>query len=178
MKLRRLVFSAIIGMAAVYVAYPYVTLYRLASAVSNGDSDLLATLVSWDSVRDGVKEDICDAVTDMPAAEAANGGTLPPFGYSFVRGVAGSVVDANISPEALVSAARSPRIVKADDNGEMHLTWAFFHSPREFIVVVGMPGPAGPDNDLRVQMEFRHGGWMVTRAWLPASLLLAANSRT
>jgi hypothetical protein len=174
MSFRRLVLSAALSLAMVYIAYPYFTLYRLANAVSDGDSKALSRMISWDQVRDGVKEDICDAVTEVPAAEVAREGTLPPFGYSFVRGVAANAVDTNISPEALVSAAHSPQ---AAVNDGMSLNWAFFDSPRRFSVAIGT-GPAHPDGELRLQMDFRYGKWVVTRAWLPASMLMAANRRT
>ena len=177
MTLRRLVFFAVVGTAAIYAAYPYVTLFRLANAVSQGDSRTLSTLVSWEAVRDGVKEDICDAVTEMPAEQATKEGTLPPFGYSFVRGVAANAVDANITPEALVSAIHPSRPL-ADRPSGMRLNWAFFDSPGRFDVAVAMSGLAGADNELRVQMELKHGRWMVTRAWLPSAMLMAANSRT
>lgn len=184
MSFRRLVFSAIVSLAMVYAAYPYFALYRLVNAVSAGDAEALSTLVAWHAVREGVKEDICDAALDMPAAEAGNSAALRPFGYSFVRGIAANVVEANITPEALVSAARSspaepsvhaePAVV---GNG-MKLNWAFFNSPRQFSVAFGMPGQTGPDSELRIQMELRRATWVVTRAWLPSALLLAANTRT
>ena len=177
MTLRRWVFSAVLGAATVYVAYPYVTLYRLANAVSTGDAATLSSLVAWESVREGVKEDICDAVTEVSAEDASREGALRPFGYSFVRGVAGNLVDANITPEALVSATRSPQVA-TDPQPHMRLNWAFFDGPKRFDVAVGMPGETGPDSELRVQMAFQHGKWMVTRAWLTSRLLMAANSRT
>jgi hypothetical protein len=177
MTVRRWVFSTVALTAAMYVAYPYVTLYRLANAVAAGDSQSLATLVSWDAVRDGVKEDICDAVTEIPAATATKEGTLPPFGYSFVRGVAANAVDANITPEAIASPTKSPFTAAAEATG-MHLNWAFFDGWRQFDVAVGMPGPISPDNELRLQMNFKYGRWVVTRAWLPTNMLMGANSRT
>ncbi len=178
MRFKRQIFSAVLMVAMVYIAYPFLTLYRLASAISDGNAEVLSTLVSWDSVREGVKEDICDAMTDIPAGDAAKETALRPFGYSFVRGVAANVVDANISPEALASAARSPQAAAISSGTGMTLNWAFFDSPRQFSVAIGMPGQPGPENELRLQMELRHGKWVVTRAWLPNSMLMAANSRT
>ena len=178
MSFRRLVFSATVSLAMVYAAYPYFALYRLVNAVSAGDAEALSTLVAWHAVREGVKEDICDAALDMPAAEAGNSAALRPFGYSFVRGIAANVVEANITPEALVSAARSSPAEPSVVSNGMKLNWAFFNSPRQFSVAFGMPGQTGPDSELRIQMELRRATWVVTRAWLPAALLLAANTRT
>lgn len=176
MSFRRLVFSTSLFLVLAYAAYPYVTLYRLAHAVSDGDADALSQLVSWDLVRDGVKEDICDAVIEAPSDHITRGGGLPPFGYSFVRGVAANAVDANISPEALAAASRLPPAVAS---GGMSLNWAFFDSPRRFTASFGTAsGSAEPANELRLQLDFRRGKWVVTRAWLPAPMLMAANTRT
>ena len=62
-------------------------------------------MVDWGSVREGIKEDICDLVIDQPPQDQADG-KLPPFGAGFVRGIATNVVDRQVTPEALVAAVR------------------------------------------------------------------------
>ena len=64
-------------------------------------------MVDWYSVREGIKEDICDLVIDQPQ-QAQDGGQLPPFGAGFVRGIATNVIDKQVTPEALVAAAQQP----------------------------------------------------------------------
>src|SRR5947209_18792171 len=97
-----------LGVLAVgYVAYPYVTLLRLGDPIRRGDATPLEALVEWDQVREGIKEDICDNVLTSPpptqqTAEDHQSGSLPPFGFSFVRGIAGNVIDKNVTPTALV----------------------------------------------------------------------------
>lgn len=165
-------------LAAGFFAYPYVTLYRLGMALNAGDAALLAHLVDWDSVRDGIKEDICDAVTEVPATTVAQNNILPPFGFSFVRGVAGNLIDANVNPDNLVSASHLAGPALRPEREMLGLRWAFFDSPSSFTVAYHAPGQQAGEPDLRLQLEFRHFEWKVIRAWLPPSLLVAANSRT
>ncbi len=108
--MRKKALMALGVLAAGYVAYPYVTLLRLGDAIRRGDATPLEALVEWDQVREGIKEDICDNVLPAPpvqqTAEDHQSGSLPPFGFSFVRGIAGNVIDKNVTPTALVSAAQ------------------------------------------------------------------------
>ncbi len=97
-----------VGLA--YCIYPYVALYRLGQAIRNGDASTLETMVDWNSVREGIKEDICDLVIDQPQ-QAQSDGQLPPFGAGFVRGIATNVVDKQVTAEALVAAAQQPDAV-------------------------------------------------------------------
>ena len=178
MRFRRWFLAVLPVLAVGYIAYPYVTLYRLAHAVADGDSRALSGLVAWETVRDGVKEDICDAVMDLPEAGGPRETKLRPFGYSFVRGVAANVIDANITPEAIASVANSSNSAVFHSQDGMKLTWAFFESPRRFGVAFGTRMAAGPESELRIRMELRRGTWVVTRVWLPVPMLMVANSRT
>ena len=49
-----------------YGLYPYVALYELGQAIRQGDAVRLETMVDWASVREGIKEDICDQVVEQP----------------------------------------------------------------------------------------------------------------
>ena len=97
--------AVILGLGLGYVAYPYVTLYRLGVAVRGADAATLHRLVDWPAVREGIKEDICDYVVDDPQDRQASS-QLPAFGASFVRGITANAVDQNVTPEALVDAVR------------------------------------------------------------------------
>ena len=157
-----------------YGVYPYVTLYRLGQAIRSGDAARLETMVDWTSVREGIKEDICDLVIDQPPQEQADG-KLPPFGAGFVRGIATNVVDRQVTPEALVAAAQGPDAIEATRGAAVQVSWAFFASPSAFVVDLHTPGQATP---IRLQMDLRSGTWHVTRVWLPPELLGQANART
>jgi len=131
-------------------------------------------MVTWDSVREGIKEDICDRVVDQPA-QAKTGGQLPPFGACFVRGIATNVIDKQVTPEALAKAARGPETKQVPTGADVQVSWAFFASPSTFVVDLNAPGQSSP---IRLKMDLREGAWHVTRVWLPPDLLSQANART
>jgi hypothetical protein len=143
---------AVLGIS--YAAYPYLTLYRLGQAIRAGDARTLQGLVDWPSVREGIKEDICDLVIDAPA-DAKGGSQLPPFGASFVRGIAASEIDQAVTPEALVAAVQAPALPKAapQRGADVAVDWAFFASPTVFDVNLRVPGQAQP---VRLELELHH----------------------
>lgn len=190
--------------AAVYVLLPYVVLFQLGQAVRHGDAATLGRLVAWDDVREGLKEDVCDEMLDAPApntladnavaghavtvaqgvgTSAPADGGLKPFGFSFVRGVAGNMIDTNVTPDGLVSAAHRAGLDRPDTGGRdlvaedaPHIVWAFFDGPTAFSVWL-QPHDAsiGP---IHIRLEMHDFQWQVVRAWLPRSLLARANERT
>ena len=161
-----LLLMAMVGLG--YGLYPYIALYRIETAIRLGDPVLLAKLIDWPAVREGIKEDICDRVLDEPA-EASARHELRPFGASFVRGVAGNVVDRAISVENLVAATRPSAADQASPpRDHAQINWAFFNSPMGFLVDVTTPGVSAP---IRVQMELRGLSWIVRRVSLPPALL-------
>ena len=161
-----------------FLIYPYVTLYRIGAALGEGNARVLAQLIDWDAVRDGIKEDICDAVTETPTRMIAANNTLPPFGFSFVREIAGNAIDANVSPGSLVAAIQATRPAFGTEQEMLGLRYAFFDGPRRFTVLYHTAGQHPGEPDLRLQLELRHFTWKVTRAWLSPNLLMAANTHS
>jgi len=168
------VVGACLAIVLAYGVYPYVTLYRLGQAIRHGDASALQSLVNWGSVREGIKEDICDMVIAEPP-EAKTGSALPPFGAGFVRGIATNVVDKQVTPEALVAAVRQPEAKQETSGDAVQVTWAFFAGPSTFVVDLSTPGQSDP---IRLQMDLRDGSWHVTRVWLPPEMLGHTNART
>lgn len=171
---RKPLIGALLAVAVTYGIYPYVALYRLGQAIRSGDAVKLEKMVDWPSVREGIKEDICDQVADEPQ-QAQDGGKLPAFGTGFMRGVATNVVDKRVTPEALVAAAQNERASDPAPEAAVQVDWAFFASPSVFLVDMTAPGQTTP---IRLQMDLRNGNWEVTRVWLPPELLGRANART
>jgi Protein of unknown function (DUF2939) len=176
MRARWPLLATVLSVGVVYVAFPYVTLYRLGSAIQGADAATLESLVDWPAVREGIKEDVCDLGAD-DAGPAKSGAELPPFGASFMRGITSSSIDKAVTPQALLAAATStvpanppPRPRGAD----VHVNWAFFDSPTTFLVSLQARGQSEP---IRLEMDLRKGEWQVMRVWLPAELL-TPGSRT
>jgi len=171
---RKPLIGLLLAVGLTYGVYPYLTLYRLGQAIRSGDAVSLQAMVDWTSVREAIKEDICDLVIDQPPQEQADG-KLPPFGAGFVRGIATNVVDRQVTPEALVAAAQLPDAPEVTRGAAVQVRWAFFAGPAAFVVDLRTPGQAMP---IRLQMDLRGGTWHVTRVWLPPDLLGQANART
>jgi Protein of unknown function (DUF2939) len=168
------ILAALLAVGVAYAAYPYVTLYRLGHAIHSGDATTLQALVDWPAVREGIKEDICDHVADDPD-ETAHDGKLPAFGASFVRGIAANHVDQQVTAEGLVGMTQHRTGEVVTHGAAVHVNWAFFHDPTDFIVSLDTPGQNGP---IRLRMSLQDATWQVTRIWLPPAMLEEANART
>src|ERR1700677_2010362 len=167
MRARWPLLAIVLSTAVAYVAYPYVTLYRLGSAIQTADAATLGSLVDWPAVREGIKEDVCDLVTDTPPTVQKAAGELPPFGASFMRGITDSAIDPAVTPEALL-AATLPANRPAQRGADVHVIWAFFDSPTTFTVSLQAPGQSEP---VKLEMDLKDGEWQVQRVWLPTELL-------
>jgi hypothetical protein len=170
------VLAMVLSVGVAYVAYPYITLYRLGEAIRGADAATLETLVDWPSVREGIKEDICDLVVDD--GETQRGAKLPPFGASFMRGIASSTIDQKVTPQAIAAASVAfpdTKQAAAKPKTDIHVDWAFFDSPTQFTVSLREQSLGEP---IRLEMKLREGEWQVRRVWLPPELLTNAPART
>lgn len=175
MRLKWPMLATLLTVGIAYAAYPYVTLYRLGIAIRSADAETLEALVDWPSVREGIKEDICDLVVDDPAAKGSS--DLPPFGASFMRGIASNTIDQAVTPQALLAATASvpPKPVQPERGADVHVNWAFFDSPTTFQVSLRAPGQAEP---ITLEMDLNGGLWRIKRVWLPTELLTNQPART
>jgi hypothetical protein len=180
------VLAAVVAVVTVYVAMPYVTLWEIAGALQRGDVGALQSSIDWDSVRSGLKADISEGIVsgvfdaDHSAPQLASN-TLPRFGASFISGIAGSVVDREVTPQHLAAMMRQLAPADPDAGFSMPLRGvehAFFESPTSFLLTVRCPGQDPGDQPLRVRLEMEGGGWKVVRAWVSQDLVDLANSRT
>jgi hypothetical protein len=165
-----------------YAASPFIALYHMGQAMRHGDAASLCADVSWNEVREGLKEDIADGITGEPGATdvASNNDDLPAFGASFVTGIAGNVVDRTVTPQHMVVALATLR--KAGVVSRPSILFAHFTSPVSFEVAFRLPEERPSDSPVRLRLHFVTGpegaGWVVTRAWLPESLLTQSDTHT
>lgn len=191
MRNGRWVVVAMAGFLAAYFVAPYIAIWQIAAAMRAGDATTLAARIDWNSVRSGLKADIAEGLmTDftpepgsLPATArlASSHDTLPPFGASFFSGIAGSVVDREVTPEHVVSMVRQ----FGSGDGEPglpisvgNIRHAFFDGPTSFELSVRCPGQDADDQPLRLRLALRERGWVVVRAWVSQDLVDLANSRT
>ncbi len=184
---KRPILSALVVVAAAYTAYPYVALYRLQAALQSGDPARLSAMVDWDRVRQGLKDDIAEELlaeppepAEQPKAITQNAAAvLPPFGASFVKGIASTAVDLAVTPDSIARIARPGREADMDDADpdplkaisfkHAHVTWAFFQNPETFML--WLRTSAGGAVPVKLRMELHDGTWKITRVWLPPDLL-------
>ena len=173
-------------LALAYAAAPYVAVWRLANAMRQGDTVVLAQLVDWGSVRAGLKDDIAEGLVGPGYAEREVSvrpvgiDTLPPFGASFMAGIAGSIVDHDVTPEHLVAVLRQlpPLEIESRPMPSPGVRHAFFDSLTSFVLEVRCPGQDEEDEPLRLRLAISDGIWKVVRAWIPQDLIDESNSRT
>ncbi len=172
MRARWPLVAMILSVGVGYVAYPYVTLFRLGSAIRRADAATLESLVDWPAVREGIKEDVCDLGAEE-TAPTTTGHELPPFGASFMRGITSNSIDKVVTPQALLAAATTDatpaKLPPQPPRGaDVHVNWAFFDSPTSFLVSLQARGQSEP---IKLEMDLRDGQWRVMRVWLPSELL-------
>ena len=88
MRARWPLLATMLSVGVAYAAFPYVTLYRLGSAIHGADAATLESLVDWPAVREGIKEDVCDLSADDPGPTKAGTELAPRKTMSSVSGCA------------------------------------------------------------------------------------------
>jgi hypothetical protein len=119
-----------------FLAYPYVTLYRLGQALDRGDTATLDRLIDWDAVRGQFRDDmLARASAGMPREEGQGGG----LGAEILNSLGKPLIDAAsrgaMSSRLLVATYRN-RFGVGETSPFQALRWAFFRSPREFAVTL------------------------------------------
>jgi hypothetical protein len=182
---KKSVMTAVLATAALYAATPYVAIWSLARALQRGDERALEATIDWNAVRAGLKSDIADGIVGdlggnvAMATPAMASNALPPFGASFMSGIAGSVVDREVTPQHLAMMVRQLAPLSRDLSMPLrNVRYAFFEGPASFVVSFMCLGEDADDAPLRLRLQFRGGRWMVTRAWVPQDVIDIANQRT
>jgi hypothetical protein len=158
----------------VYMASPCVALWRLTGALGRGDVAALEHGVDWPALRAGLKADIAEGIIGpMDTQLAAN--TLPPFGASFITGIADSAVEHEVTALNVAEMMRNLPTDEAMSNPLALIDHAYFESPTIFVVSMR---DADDDSHIRLRLELRYGRWLVTRAWIPQDLIERVSQRT
>lgn len=176
-----------------YLASPYVALYRLGMAVRGADAATLQAMVDWYSVREGIKEDVSDQGTE------AKGGALPPFGASFMRGIAASSIDRAVTPQAVLAAVTTAPVTSAAAMTAPAMSSSATSAPPPSASTPPASTPPerpatanvhvgwaffdgissfivdlharGEKDPIKLRLTFRGWAWHVHRVWLPDDML-------
>jgi hypothetical protein len=161
---------AVAACLAAYLVWPYVALYRVGDALRHGDVAALTTDVDWDSVREGLKEDIADQIVPRPVGMADG---LPPFGSGFATAMAGTMIDRTVTPASL--AERQAVLDAAESEHGASIRSAWFSGLTQFEASFQLSAEDSALEPVRVHMDLVQTGWwpqwQVTRVWIPMPVL-------
>jgi hypothetical protein len=173
--MRRWLSLSLILLGLAYLAYPYVTAWRIDRAVTARDTTTLESLIDWPLLRERLKADVKQALVeaardhpDNEEAEAVIGAALAAL---LVPTVIDSAVDEIVTPENLAANIATQELAAEGHSPLSLVRYAFFDSPTVFRVDLRDPGsPDAPG--LTVLMELQADGvWRVTTVKLPADLI-------
>jgi hypothetical protein len=174
LKKSRWVLSAATVLGLVYVTSPCVMLWQMVSALQHGDVVALERGVDWPALRAGLKQDISDGVIG-PVSTQLTSNTLPPFGASFITGIADSIVDREATASNLVAMMHQTGSDETMPNPLGMIEHAFFESPRVFVVSLR---DADDEGHVRLRLELQGFSWRITRAWIPQDMIERVSQRT
>ena len=170
----RVLLSAAAVTGLLYVASPCVALWHMAGAMDRGDVATLEHCVDWTALRSGLKQDIADGLIGPVSTQLASN-TLPPFGASFISGIADSIIEHEVTASHLVEMMHQSATDEPMPNPLGLIDHAYFKSPTMFEVTLR---DEDDDTHMRVRLELRRWHWQVTRIWVPQDLIERVSQRT
>lgn len=131
------------------VAAPYVTAYRIGTALENNDAEALSQHVDFPAIRQSLKDELNAAMTEQ-AAENAN--PFASLGALLAGALADRVIDALVTPAGLRRLLRDGNLESAmsgvteahrDPDSSMPEISMSYESMSSFAVTVGEDGQGG-----------------------------------
>jgi len=167
---------------AVWIVWPYYTMHRIGQVVNDGDAAALEGYVSWDSVRQGIKDDV-NAVFAQVMAKSSEEVQKNPFAglaAAFAPVIVNQMVDGYMTPTGLAALMKNRKAYIANVGGgaapaesserkkmsAKNLKYAFFTGPTTFLVELG-DKEGNDDQPLRMKLAFEGFGWKISRIYLP-----------
>ncbi|HHB91708.1 MAG TPA: DUF2939 domain-containing protein [Thioploca sp.] len=149
-------FSSLLSFAlAVFIAWPYVHIYQLSTAITNNDQPTMEKLIDFESINKVHKQNIEWKVNNT----VGNNSSLLPESMrgsaEELAGVLGNLA-AGTTEINIKSLIEKLRITKGSLWEQM--TFAFFESPNSFIIRLGQLGR----NPIHVRMTMQGWYWRVT----------------
>lgn len=138
-------------MIMTFLAWPYVHLYQLNSAVTHNDQPAVEKMVDFESVRKIHKENLEWKVSHMVGAQEGNplANVIHEGAKIFGDATVDTVVDANWLLK---------RLHEMEGSVWEQTTFAFFESPTRFTIRVGQLGR----DPVHVQMTLQDWFWRIT----------------
>ncbi len=154
--------------AVLWTVWPYWAIYDLQTAMVKGDKVRLSSMVDWDSVREGMRE-------DLKAAYAAKIRSADPRIQALGQAVGGAVIDQvvqrQINPAMLSENAKAGM---SDRNPMSQVRYAFFAgSPMAFRMDIG--AEFSSQNERTIYLLEWNMGWKLKHILVAPYLLGVRN---
>lgn len=167
--MRRL-FLLILILLAVYVAYPYWTLYRLDNALLANNAETLKKIVNFPAVRTNMQKQVQGGLLKKSQELGEKHPVLGDIGEALARAfgpsVVGGSIDSLVTPESVLS---NPTVVEHREKQEGFadfVKWAFFSSPTKLKIETQNPEKADAPV-ITSTMELKGFRWRITDVDLP-----------
>ena len=153
------------AIAALYIATPYYTLWRLKNAIGNKDSLALESIVDWPRIREQVRSDLvaasfADTLTDK--------GGFGALGTALGAAMATQLIDTFVNPAAVIRVSdNNPKF--AERVKTLDVRSGYFLGPTTFrLDIEGPPIKFGDEpTKLGLILVFQGTGWRVTHVDVP-----------
>src|SRR5262245_39452154 len=156
--------------AALYVASPYYTLWRLKQAVENKDSLALESLVDWPRIRDQIKSELLASYVST----TTDSGGLAVLGTALGVAMIGPMIESFVQPAAIIRASENnPNF--AEKIKSLDVRSGYFVGATAFRWDLEGPPPRFGDDPTRLGLilEFQAPGWRVTHIDFPLEQITA-----
>lgn len=167
------IFAAAI--AALYIASPYYTVYRLDRGLQEKDQEAIRERIDFESLRSSLKDQINGRMmSEMSKKEDIKDNPLAAgFALFLAPKLIDGMIDTVVSPAgvtALLSEGDTPEDAPQGNTSSVSKTerpaiaYAFFEGIDQFKVILKKKDS---DDTIRLRLERQGLGWKLTKVWLP-----------
>jgi Protein of unknown function (DUF2939) len=169
--------ALLVCVACLYIAYPYLTLWRIERAIRHQDAVTLEALVDWPRVREGIKVRVLSEMSEKAVADLMIGSTGAAalgsaVGTALAAKLVDTIVDGFVSSQGLFQLAEKGAVSLAELQLREFVTYAFFITATQFRVDFENARIA-PIQRLTLVMSFSGLEWKVTSLIIPKEAVIA-----
>lgn len=162
------------ALMALYLVYPYATLWSISQAIQDRDVKQLKSNINWRAVKNSLKNQVISSFQATEHVPLEN--ELPDFGSSFATTAISNSIDKNVNAENLNEVVQflAPEFSKsATFNFQTALkaffaAHTYFSSPLTFHADIVMPGNENK-TPLHLTLQLQRWHWKITEIILPES---------
>lgn len=163
------------AIAALYIASPYYTVYRLDRGLQEKDQEAVSERIDFESLRSSLKDQINGRMmSEMSRSEDIKDN---PLAAGFALFLAPKLIDGMIytmvSPAGVTALLSEGEIPEGASQGNIssvseaerpEISYAFFEGVDQFKVILNKKDS---DETMRLRLERQGLGWKLTKVWLP-----------